>query len=318
VGVLEISSPRERTLENLNDILVFVRVVDKGSFISAARDLQISASAASKHIYRLEESLGVQLLKRSTRRLTLTESGSDFYAHCAKAIVDLQFARDAAVRQHKALRGVLRAQATVSVAKHIIVPAVRAFIRAYPGISVNLTIGPLPANLIEQNLDVVFVQWVRGKDASLEYRTFAPVKYFVCAAPSYLDSAGRPEHPKDLARFNCLVHEPQIGASEWRFSGSNRDYRVKVHGNLQTNNGIVLYDALISGLGIARMPDYMVLDDIRSGRLISLFENAQSRGRAITAAYPRRRNPPARLQAFLEFMDDFIGKNARSARKKKK
>lgn len=288
-------------------------VVNKRSFIGAARDLQISASAASKHVGRLEESLGIQLLKRSTRRLTLTDGGSEFYAQCAKAISELQFARDTAVGRNKALRGVLRIQATVSVAKYIIVPATRAFIRAYPGISVNLTIGPLPANLIEQNLDLVFVQWVRGKDASLEYRTFAPVKYYVCAAPSYIESAGRPERPRDLVRFNCLIHEPQIGASDWRFSDRNGDYRVKVKGTFQTNNGIVLYDALIAGLGIARMPDYAVLDDIRSGRLVCLFDDVPSRGRAITAAYPRRRNPPARVQAFLDFVADFIGKNARSS-----
>jgi DNA-binding transcriptional LysR family regulator len=299
-------------LDNLNDILVFVRVVEKRSFTAAARDLQISAPAASKHIGRLEESLGIQLLKRSTRRLSLTDGGSEFYAHCAKAISDLELARDAAVRQNRAVRGMLRAQATVSVAQRLLVPAIRSFIRCYPGISVSLTIGSLPVNLIEHNLDVVFVQSVRGKHASLEYRSFVPLRYFVCAAPSYLEAAGRPQSPRDLVRFNCLVHQTHKGAGEWRFGGRDGDYRVKVRGNFQTNNGVALYEAVTGGLGIARMPDYMAEDDIRAGRLTVLFDNVPSGGRAVIAAYPRRQHPPARLQAFLDFLDGFLDKRIRA------
>jgi DNA-binding transcriptional LysR family regulator len=305
-------------VDNLNDISVFIRVVDRRSFIAAARDLQISASAVSKQVSRLEESLGVQLLKRSTRRLTLTDSGSDFYARCAKAMSELEHARDSAVRRSQSLTGTLRVQTTVSLAQRLIVPAIREFIRVYPGIAVNLTIGPLPANLIEHSLDVVFVQWIRGKDASLEYRTLAQVRYFVCAAPSYLRTVGRPARPQDLVRFNCLIHEPQRGASEWRFADAEGDCRVKVRGNFQTNNGVALHEAVVGGLGIARLPDFVAFDDIRAGRLEVLFDTALSGGRTITAAYPRRNNPPARLHAFLEFVAEFVGQERRISPELKK
>lgn len=300
-------------MENLNDILVFVRVVEKRSFTAAARELEISAPAASKQIGRLEESLGIQLLKRSTRRLTLTEDGAEFYAQSARAISDLALAREAAVRRNRDLRGVLRAQATVSVAQRLIVPAIRGFIRRYPGITVNLTIGSLPVNLIEHGLDVVFVQSLRSKNTSLQHRSFVPVRYLICAAPAYIEAAGRPQTPRDLPRFNCLVHHTHKGAGEWRFTGPEGDYRVKVGGNFQTNNGIALYEAVTGGLGIARLPDYMANEGIRSGRLVVLFDNVPSAGRAVIAAYPRQPHPPARLQAFLDFLEGFLDKEAPGA-----
>jgi DNA-binding transcriptional LysR family regulator len=108
------------------------------------------------------------------------------------------------------------------------------------------------------------------------------------------------------------VHQTHGRASEWRFAEGNGEYRVQVRGNFQTNNGVALYEAVISGLGIARLPDYMARDDIRSGRLIVLFDNVPTAGRAVIAAYPRRQHPPARVQAFLDFLSGFLDKGMRA------
>lgn len=292
-------------MDNIQDIVVFVRVVEKQSFTAAARELNLSASAVSRHVSRLEESLGVQLIRRSTRRLLITDIGADFYEHCARVILELDRAKSDAAGHNAEIKGLLRVHATLGVGQRLVAPAVSAFLDQYKDLTIDLTIGTQPANLLESGLDVV-IRSARLSDSSLDCRELGPVRYSVCAAPRYLAKAGVPKRPQDLEKFNCLIHTGQPAPEEWRFHDRNGSFKVLVKGNLRTNNGVALYEAVKGGLGIARLPDYAATEDLAAGALTALFPDVTGWGRSIKAFYLRSRHQPAKLTIFLDFLGRFI------------
>ena len=292
-------------MENISDILVFVHVVEKQSFTAAARELALSPSAVSRHISHLEQSLGVQLIKRSTRRLVLTDIAVDFYDQCTRIIRDLEKARDMASAHTMEVKGLLRVHATLGLGQRLVAPAVREFLTHYPELNIDLNIGSRAANLLEAGYDVVIRSAQMG-DSSLATRELTPVQYFICATPGYLAAHGAPQSPQDLIGHNCLVHSGQTRADEWRFTGDGEVISVNVRGNLRSNNGIALYEAVKGGLGIARLPGYAVNTDLRAGSLVPLFPNLIGWGRAIKAFYPRSAHQPLRVRVFLDFMASFM------------
>jgi DNA-binding transcriptional LysR family regulator len=296
-------------MENLNDVLVFVRVAEKRSFSTAAKDLGLSAAAVSRHINQLELDLGVQLLKRSTRHLMLTDAGADFYKRCSQLVLGLEEARSAAMGYNTELKGILRVHATLGVGQRLVAPAVRDFLKAYQELSVDLTISAQPVNLLERGMDVV-IRSARVSDSSLSCRELGPVRYSICAAKGYIERHGTPRAPRDLARFNCLVHTGQPAPDEWKFSNPKGKETVAVSGSFRTNNGVALYEAVRGGLGIARLPDYAASEGVKSGELIVLFNDVTSWGRGIKAFYPRSPHQPAKLRAFLDFLETFLSQRA--------
>lgn len=296
-------------MDNLSDIVVFVRVVEKQSFTAAARDLNLSPSAVSRHISHLEEGLGIQLIKRSTRRLVLTDIAVDFYEQCARIMRDLEKARSMASAHNVEIKGTLRVHATLGLGQRLVAPAVREFLSHYPDLNIDLTIGPHAVNVIEEGFDVV-IRSAQINDSSLALRELSPVRYSICATPGFLAKFGPPAEPRDLKNFNCLIHAGQTRANEWRFEEGNETYSVIVGGNLRTNNGIALYEAVMGGLGIARLPGYAVNDDLRSGALVPLFENVVGWGRSIKAFFPRSAHQPLRVRVFLDFIAAFMRKKS--------
>jgi DNA-binding transcriptional LysR family regulator len=296
-------------MDNISDIVVFVRVIEKQSFTAAARDLILSPSAVSRHISHLEESLGVQLIKRSTRRLVLTDIGVDFYEQCSRIIRDLENARSMASAHNVEIKGTLHVHATLGLGQRLVAPAVREFLAHYPDVHIDLAIGPHTVNVFEEGYDVI-IRSARINDASLTTRELGPVQYSVCATPGFLVKFGTPAAPEDLKNFNCLVHSGQTKADEWRFEANGETFTVVVRGNLRTNNGVALYEAVKGGLGIARLPSYSVSDDLRSGELVPLFQNLVGWGRSIKAFYPRTAHQPLRVRVFLDFLSSFMRKKS--------
>jgi DNA-binding transcriptional LysR family regulator len=296
-------------MENLNDVLVFVRVVEKGSFSTAAKELGLSAAAVSRHINQLELSLGVQLLKRSTRHLTVTDAGADFYKRCRDLVQGLEQARNAAMAFSTELKGLLRVHATLGVGQRLVAPAVNEFLQEYRDLSVELTIGTEPVNLLERGLDVV-IRSAYLTDSSLSCRELGGVLYSICASRAYLEKHGTPRMPQDLAQFNCIIHTGQPAPNEWLFTTAEGRETVVVSGSLRTNNGVALYEAVSGGLGIARLPDYAISEEVASGDLVVLFKDVRGWGRSIKAFYPRSQHQPAKLTAFLDFMEGFMKRRA--------
>jgi DNA-binding transcriptional LysR family regulator len=296
-------------LKNLDRILAFVRVAEKKGFSAAAKDLKVSASVVSKRIGLLEKELGVQLLRRSTRRLALTEIGAAFYSNCASALSTIDSARDMAARQSGSSEGVIKIQATLSVGLRILGPAIHEFMTQFPGVSFEVSLSNVPSQVIDSGYDIVMIHRPSTKEKSVACRTFRRVRYLVCASPHYLKAAGTPSRPADLARFNCLINAKQVRPNEWRFREPSGEIAVKVKGNLQINDGLALRDAVVRGLGIGRLPDYHVAADVKRGRIKVLFDNVVYDARTITAAYPRTKYIHPRITLFLTFLDKFISRN---------
>jgi DNA-binding transcriptional LysR family regulator len=296
-------------LQNLDRILAFVRVAEKKGFSAAAKDLKVSASVVSKRIGLLEKDLGVQLLRRSTRRLALTEIGAAFYSNCASALSTIDSARDMAARQSGSSEGVIKIQATLSVGLRILGPAIHEFMTQFPGVSFEVSLSDVPSQVIDSGYDIVMIHRPSTKEKSVACRTFRRVRYLVCASPHYLKAAGTPSRPADLARFNCLINAKQVRPNEWRFREPSGEIAVKVKGNLQINDGLALRDAVVRGLGIGRLPDYHVAADVKRGRIKVLFDNVVYDARTITAAYPRTKYIHPRITLFLNFLDKFISRN---------
>ena len=286
--------------------MAFVKVIEKGSFQAAAKDLRVSASVVSKQLRLLEEDMGVLLLRRSTRRLSLTDPGQLFHEQCAAALSSIRTAKELVTEEADASRGVISIQSTLSISVRVLAPAIRAFAELHPNVSFKVTAAEEPARVIDSGYDIVMIHRPTTREKSVSCRTFRPVRFLICASQDYLDRHGAPSKPSDLANFNCLVNEKQLRPNEWRFRGSSSEQIVKVKGNLRMNDSIALTDAVLNGMGIGRLPDYHVESELQGGRLRVLFDNVIYDVRTITAAFPRTRYTPPRVILFLEFLERFL------------
>ncbi|HET7512270.1 MAG TPA: LysR family transcriptional regulator [Chthoniobacterales bacterium] len=296
-------------MKDLDRVVAFVRVVEKRSFLAAAKDLRVSASVVSKLITLLEEDMGVLLLQRSTRRLSLTDAGASFYARCASALASIKSAKEMAAEQSDATKGVINIQSTLSIGVKVLGPAMRAFTAQFPDISFNLRMSEVPSRVIDSGYDIVMIHRPSTLEKSVACRTFRPVRFLICASNAYVKKAGLPVRPADLVRFNCLVNDKQLRPNKWKFREGNQETIVTVHGNLRMNDSIALHDAVLHGMGIGRLPDYHVESNVKQGELRVLFDNVIYDIRTITAAYPRSKFTPPRVTLFLDFLDEFIAKD---------
>lgn len=303
-------------VDNLDDVIAFARVVERQSFVEAARELRLSSSLISKRVTRLEETLGVQLINRSTRRLSLTDAGAEFYKGCAKAFAELEAARIAATECSEQLTGRLRVHATRGAGQRLLAQGMTEFMARYPGMDLELTIESGPVNILRQGIDVL-IRSADLKDSMLDYRDLGPIGYNLCASPQFLNKFGTPEHPRDLVRFNCLIHTGRRRPNEWEFTGPEGTYTVRVNGNFYSNDGSAIYRAAVMGLGIARIPDYMTdrREDLELNRLRILLPGQLRSNRALRAYFPRSRRVPLKLQVFLDFLQQYWADCTREPRR---
>lgn len=293
-------------MKDLDRVMAFVKVVEKRSFLAAAKDLRVSPSVVSRLISLLEEDMGVLLLRRSTRRLALTDAGAEFYGRCASALASIKSAKEMAAEQSDASKGVINIQATLSVAIKVLGPAMRTFAARFPDVSFNLNMCETPSRVIDSGYDIVMIHRPTSREKKVACRTLRPVRFLVCASDSYLKKVGMPTRPADLARFNCLINDKQLRPNEWRFREGAKETVVKVRGNLRMNDSLALHDAVLHGMGVGRLPDYHVETDVKQGELRVLFDNCVYDIRTITAAYPRSKFTPPRVTLFLDFLEAFV------------
>ncbi len=296
---------------DLSDIKTFLRVVQRKSFSAAAAEMNVSQSTVSKHVARLEETLGVQLLHRSTQQLSLTDAGADFFARATSIVADLEEAQLAASALGAGVKGTLRVHSTFGIGHSFVAPAVARFLELYPDISVQLVLAPGDTvNVIEQDIDVTIrlsTEREPLKDqTSLTRFTLGHMRYLICGTPAYFARAGYPETPKELERHNCLVHSLQAGANHWYFEGPHGAYAVKVHGSFSSNSGAALYDAVDRGLGVARVLERVVHDRIARGELQAIFADQTRSNYFVTAYIPRVKRLPAKTELFLAFLKDSL------------
>lgn len=289
-------------LDRVTSMQVFVRVAGLGSFSAAARALHLSQTMVTKHVAALEERLGVKLLHRSTRKLTLTEGGRNYLAACERILAEIEEAEASASLERIEPRGVLRLNVPLTFGFRHIAPAIPEFTRLHPAVSFDLGLADRYVDLIEEGWDLA-IRIGRLKDSSLVARRLAPCRTVVCAAPSYLKEHGIPQTLDDLARHNCLGYTlpSAIGANRWTF-GPEGEIVVPVQGNLRANNGDALLAAAVAGQGLIYQPTFIVGDSLRDGSLVPVLGGYPTYQPGIHAVLPSARQAPAKVRAFIAFL----------------
>jgi DNA-binding transcriptional LysR family regulator len=256
----------------------------------------------TKHIAALEGRLGVKLLHRSTRRLVLTEGGRGYLAACERILAEIDEAEASASLDRIEPRGTLRLNVPLTFGLRQVVPALTAFSRLHPAVSVDLGLADRYVDLIEEGWDLA-IRVGRLKDSSLVARRLAPCRTIVCAAPSYLEAHGSPRSLEDLSAHNCLGYTlpSAIGADRWAF-GARGDIAAPVRGNLRANNGDALLAAALAGQGLIYQPTFIVGDGLRDGSLVRVLSGHPTLELGVYAVLPSGRQAPAKVRAFVEFL----------------
>lgn len=295
-------------LDRFTGLQVFARVAALGSLSAAARALGMSQSMATKHMAALEARLGVKLVHRTTRRVTLTEAGQRYLESAERIIEELERADAAAAAERVEVSGELRVNAPVSFAVRVLAPMLPDFLSRHPALRVELGLNDRTVNLIDEGWDVA-IRIGRLREGDLIARKLAPCRIAVAAAPSYLAARGMPRLVADLAGHNCLTYtlSSSTAPDEWTF-GPGGAVRVAVAGNLRANNGDALLAAARAGQGIIRQPTFIIGEDLRAGRLVELaLDHGSTDLDGVFAVYPSNRRPPARLRAFVDWMVERCG-----------
>lgn len=296
-------------MELESQMVLFARSVDSGSFSAASRELNHSPSSVSKQISDLENKIGIRLLIRSSRGITLTEEGRVFYARCKEIRHSIAAALDLADSLSEKPEGKLRVNTTVAFGKSQILPILSDFYKIHPKITISLDFNDRPIDLSEQPIDVAIQFAEQIEDQSLIGRKLAVNRRIICAAPSYIEKKGHISSPKDLLQHNILRLSTVTRWNDWVSEICEEKYKVKQHSNFEANSADALYHATLAGIGIARLPTYLIAEDIRCGRLINLLPELEDASSNIYAVYLMRRNMSPKVRVFLDFLTSKFGSN---------
>jgi DNA-binding transcriptional LysR family regulator len=278
----------------------FIRVVETGSFSAVSRESQISQSAVTRQIAQLEQHFGARLFHRTTRRLSLTDDGQGLLSH-ARQLVDAVDDMEAALgRQSSSPTGLVRLGTSVAGGLFL-APRLPELLARHPGLKVELVMRDQFSDMVEERLDVA---WRSGSitDASLVVRRVGELGRAVVAAPIYLERRGAPAAPEDLMAHTCLIHDAQPDPDVWRFTGPNGPQSIRVNGTLIANDSAAVRLAARAGHGIALLPEIMIFDDLRAGRLYRLLNDYPSEIVPVHIVYPSRRNLAPRTRVVMDFL----------------
>jgi len=284
----------------------FLRTAEAQSFTGAAQRLGLSKSIISQRVADLEARLGVRLLNRTTRRLSLTEAGLAFLDGCSRALAEVEAAEEAASRHGNELRGTLRIAAPLSFALLHLRPAMLEFMTAHPQVEVNLALDDRVVDLVQGGYDMA-VRIGRLPDSSLVVRRLAPSRTVIVASPAYLVERGRPLHPAELSGHECLLYTGSARSDHWSFRVDGQWIAIPVHGRLQANNGDMLLAAAIAGHGITLLPSFIAGSAVERGDLTCLLRDFPTPDGAIQAVYPPTRQVSRRVRVFCDFLAQRIG-----------
>jgi DNA-binding transcriptional LysR family regulator len=281
---------------------VFTRVVEQGSFARAAERLGISTSACSRHVAELEAHLDVRLLNRTTRRLSLTESGQAFYERCVQVLADLEEAEQAAAVSAARPRGTLKVTCGISFGVGHVARLIGAFAARHPEVRFDVQLSDRFVDLVDEGFDLA-IRIGESPTQNLIARRLGETRLVACAAPIYLRERGAPETPADLARHACLTYEYLPLRNTWRFRDqAGSEHAVRVAGPVHANNGEMLVAAAVEGIGIAMEPDFIVAGQLAAGRLVRILADYAPAPTNIYAVYPSRRHLSAKVRAFVDFL----------------
>lgn len=289
-------------MDRLAALRVFRQVAELSSFAGAGRRLGLSPPAVSKAIGGLEARLGVRLIDRTTRRMSLTEAGTLYLGQIARILDELDEADRALGPLQKGPTGLLRVTAPLTVGVVYLGHALPDFLRRHPDLSIDLRLDDRRLDLVAEGFDLAVRASDRLEDTSLVARKLAVLRHVVCAAPAYLDAAGAPTRPDDLALHRCIAFTLSGHADRWTFTRAGRTVAVPIGGRYRVSSSLAVRDALIAGFGLSLIPRAFVESDLRAGRLRAVLDDWESVATTLYAVYPSRRYPAPKLRVVLDFL----------------
>jgi DNA-binding transcriptional LysR family regulator len=286
--------------DRLQEFRVFVRAAETGSFSRAGRELGLSQPSVSRIISELEARLGVTLLLRSTRKITVTDAGSLFLDRAREILADIEDAEDAA-RGLDSLRGTIRLVIPIMYGTREIIPRRASFLAVHPMLRVELSVADQRQDLVAEGADVA-IRVGELEDSTFGARRLATLTRMLVASPAYLAARGTPKTPADLAAHDCIFGPGNFGRASWSFRRGDSEISVDLHGRIHTNSGPGMFASAVAGLGIAMMSTVMAGDELSAGRLVPLLRGYELPSIDVHAIFPGGPRPSAKVRALVDFL----------------
>ncbi|MBB6123612.1 LysR family transcriptional regulator [Sphingobium subterraneum] len=286
----------------LNDILVFMAIADAGSFVSGGQAMGLTRSAAGKAISRLEERLGVRLLNRTTRKLSLTDEGRAFYDHGLRVLAAVEDAESSVAGNTGTPRGLLRITVPDAFGRLVILPLLKDYLEAWPHVQMEVSLTDRVVDIVEEGFDLAIRIGVTHSDSRLISRVIASYTVLMCASPAYLERRGEPRSVKDLADHECLLFSSKAQRQAWRLRTEDGTVvRVTGHNRLRLDSGEAIRDAAVAGLGIALLPEFLLESQIASSGLHAILTDITSTV-DIVLLYPSKKFIEPRARTFMDWI----------------
>jgi DNA-binding transcriptional LysR family regulator len=289
-------------MDLINGLHTFIRVVETGSFSAVAREGNTSQSAVTRQVAQLEEHFGVRLFHRTTRRLSLTDEGQDLVGRARHLLEEAEDLEDTFGKDGATPTGLVRIGIPVGAAI-MMVPDFTGLLARHPGLAIELVVSEQVDDLIADRLDLA-LRFGQSPDTSLVSRALATLGSAPVAAPAYLERYGAPEHPSDLLKHTCIIHERGPESTHWLFTGPDGQIDIEISSSFRSNNSLIVRQAATSGYGIALLGDPLTINDIRAGRLYRLLPDYMARRRQVFIVYPSRRHLAQRTRVVIDFLSD--------------
>ena len=295
-----------------SELAFFCLLIKQGSLAATARELNLTPPAVSRRLSQLEERLGVRLLNRTTRRISLTSEGEVYFGNAQRILSDIDEMERLVSSSRAAPKGLLRVNAPLGFGRSYIGPAISAFTKTYPEVEVQLHLTDRPINLPDEAIDVS-IRLGDLPDSRLIAKKIAANRRLLCASPAYLRAAGPPSFPHELPQHQCIVlRQNESAYGNWRLSRGKQIETIKVHGKLSTNDGEVAINWALEGHGILMRAEWDVAKYLRSGRLVQVLADYDTPPADIYAVYLERLNLSAKVAYFVEHLRDYLSRHADS------
>ena len=290
-------------MDRASEMLIFVHCVEDGSFSAAARALDMTPSAISKQIRRLEDRLGARLFNRTTRRISLTEVGRDYYDRCSHIMREIEEAEEAVSSLQDKVRGTLRVTGTAAFSRREVIPRLGRFLESNPELNMEFELTDRRVDLVDEGIDAAIMLQEQVEDPSLVARKIAVNRRIIVASPEYLRRHGEPRTPEELLQHNCLTLYNVARFNDWEFEHEDGSPRViHVNGNFHSNTASALFEAAVAGLGLARLSTWLVAPYIRSGELVQILPEYTQESSAYYVLFPQGRHLSRKVRAFVDFL----------------
>lgn len=280
---------------------VFAVVARNGSFTKTAAELDMAVQTVSKYVKALEDDLDVQLFNRTTRKVSLNDSGRAYLEKCLDLLEQFDELESSVRFQHAAPKGRIKISAPTSFGELHLTPALRDFLHIYPDIKIEVYLSNRRVAMVEEGFDMA-LRIGQLPDSSMIAKKLTSMRMTICASPDYLAKYGKPSHPSDLVHHNCFVDQNLRHGRHWHFIENGQEFKVEVHGNFESNSPESMRRMTLAGLGIGFCPMYVISQDLVAGRLIPLFEENEAYLYGVYAIYPHRKHLSHRVRVLVDFL----------------